>query len=171
MRITASPFHLSSWNFTGTLPMRQEWALSTSGSKGQRSRSQCIDYWKWLMLHNCFPFTSIIMKLHTKTPLELRVCPVDVRVKGQGHNALIAENGFCCIVALSSHLKSWIFTHRLPMSWGCALLMSGSKGQGHNALIIENGFWRIIAFPVHLQSSNLTHRFPVSQGYALMILG
>ena len=81
MRITASSLHLSSWNYTGTLPMSQGWALLTSGSKGQRSRSQFIDFWKWLMSHNCFPFTPIIMKLHTKTPLEWRVCPMGVRVK------------------------------------------------------------------------------------------
>ena len=49
------------------------------GSKGQRS--QFIDFWKWLMSHNCFPFTRIIMKLHTKTPLEWSVCPMGVRVK------------------------------------------------------------------------------------------
>ena len=47
----------------------------------QRSRSQCIDYWKRLMLHNSFPFTPIIMKLHTKTPLEWMVCPIGVGVK------------------------------------------------------------------------------------------
>ena len=81
MRITASPLHQSSWNFTGTLPLSQGWALSASGSKGQRSRSQCIDYWKWLMLHNCFPFTPIIMEFNTKTPHESRMCPRDVGVK------------------------------------------------------------------------------------------
>ena len=81
MRINASPLHLSSWNYTGTLPMSQRWALLTSGSKGQRSRSKFIDFWKWLMSHNCFPFTPIIMTLHTKTPLEWRVCLMGVRVK------------------------------------------------------------------------------------------
>ena len=48
------------------------------------------------MSHNSFPFTPIIMKLHTKTPNELRMCPIDFwgqKIKGQGHNALIAENG------------------------------------------------------------------------------
>ena len=79
MRITASPLHLSAWNYTGTLPMSQGWALLTSGSKGQRSRSQFIDFWKWSMSHNCFPFTPIIMKLHIKTPLEWRVRPMGVK--------------------------------------------------------------------------------------------
>ena len=45
---------------------------------------------KWFIVHNCFLVTSIIMKLHTHThiPNELRMCPIDVRFKGQGHNAL-----------------------------------------------------------------------------------
>ena len=37
--------------------------------------------------HNCFPFTPIIMKLHMQTPHESRMCPIDFKVKGQGHNA------------------------------------------------------------------------------------
>ena len=87
MRITASPLHLSSWNYTGTLPMSQGWALLTSGSKGQ------------------------------------------------GHNSLISENGWCRITAFPLHLSSWNFTQRLHWSGGCALWVSGSKGQGHNAVI------------------------------------
>ena len=35
------------------------------------------------------------------------------KVIGQGHNAVITKNGFCCIVASSSHLNSWHFTHSL----------------------------------------------------------
>ena len=52
------------------LTTSQGCVLLISGSKGSRSRSQFIDYWKWLMSHNCFPFTPIIVKLHTKNPLE-----------------------------------------------------------------------------------------------------
>ena len=47
----------------------------------QRSRSQCINYWKWFLAHNCFPFTPIIMKLHMQTPHEARMCPIDFEVK------------------------------------------------------------------------------------------
>ena len=47
----------------------------------QRSRSQCINYWKWFPAHNCFPFTPIIMKLHMQTPHESRMCPIDFEVK------------------------------------------------------------------------------------------
>ena len=46
----------------------------------QRSRSQCINYWKWFPAHNCFPFTPIIMKLHMQTPHEARMCPIDFEV-------------------------------------------------------------------------------------------
>ena len=47
----------------------------------QRSRSQCINYWKWFPAHNCFPFTPIIMKIHMQTPHEARMCPIDFEVQ------------------------------------------------------------------------------------------
>ena len=79
--ITASPLHLCLWNFTCSLPMSQVCALWTLGSKGQRSRSQCKDYWKWFLVHNCFPFTPIFMKLHMQSPHESSMCPMKFRVK------------------------------------------------------------------------------------------
>ena len=54
-RIISFPLHLSSWNFTHRLPMSRGYALLILGSKGQRSRSQCIDYRKRFMSHNFFP--------------------------------------------------------------------------------------------------------------------
>ena len=42
--------------------------------KGQRSMSQCMNYWKWFPAHNYSLFTPIIMKLHTQTPHESRMC-------------------------------------------------------------------------------------------------
>ena len=81
LRITASPLHLSLWNFTCSLPMSQVCALWTLGSKGQRSRSQCKDYWKWFLAHNCFPFTPILMKLHMQSPHESSMDPMDFGVK------------------------------------------------------------------------------------------
>ena len=80
-RITASPLHLSSWNFTCSLPMSQVWALWNSGSKGQRSRSQCKNYWKWFQAHNCFPFSPILMKLYMQSPHESSMCPMKFGVK------------------------------------------------------------------------------------------
>ena len=79
-RIIALPSHLSSWNFTHRLPMSQGFTLVILGSNGQRSRLQYNDYWKWLMLHNSFPFTTTVMKLKTKTPHRLRMCPIDFGV-------------------------------------------------------------------------------------------
>ena len=74
------------------------------------------------------------------------------KVKGQGHNAFILGNGLCRIISFTLHISSCNFTHRLPMSRGCALFIVGSKGQGHNALIIGNGLCRIMSFPLHLSS-------------------
>ena len=45
----------------------------------------------------------------------------DQKVEGQGHNALITENGICCINAFPLHLSSLNFIQKLPMSQGCAL--------------------------------------------------
>ena len=47
----------------------------------QRSRSQCKDYWKWFLAHNCFPFTPIFMKLHMQSPHESSMDPMDFGVQ------------------------------------------------------------------------------------------
>ena len=143
MRITAYPLHLSSWNFTGTLLMSQGWALFTSGSNGQRSRSQCIDYWKWLISHNCFPFTPIIMKLHTKTPLEWRVCPMGVRVK---RSKVKVTKAVSTVFGGPLHLQSSDFTHRFPVSQGYALLILGLKC-GECELVAAGGICPIRTAP------------------------
>ena len=140
-RIISFSLHLSSWNFTHRLPMSRGCALFILGSKGQRSRSQCIDYRKWFMLHNFFPFTPIIMKLHTQTPHESRMCPIYFGVKGQGHNAFIIGNGLCRIISFTLHISSCNFTHRLPMSWGCALFILRSKGQSSRSQCIDYWKW------------------------------
>ena len=41
------------WNFTLRLPMSRGCTRLILGSKNQRSRSQCIDYWKWWISHSC----------------------------------------------------------------------------------------------------------------------
>ena len=107
--------------------MSQGCALLILGSKGQRSRSQCIDHWKWFMLHNCFPFTPIIMKLHIKTFHELRMCPLDFGVNRS--KVKVTMYWFLKMVSFLSYLTPWNFTQRLPLSWGCALLILESKGQ------------------------------------------
>ena len=75
--------------------MSQVCALWNLGSKGQRSRSQCKDYWKRFLAHNCFPFTPIYETSHAVSPWA-EYGPYGLwgqKVKGQGHNARITENG------------------------------------------------------------------------------
>ena len=84
MRIIAFPLHLSSWNYTGTLPMSQGWALLTSGvpygCRGQKVKVT-MQWLLFFMAHNCFPFTSAIIKLHAQIPCESRICLTDIGVK------------------------------------------------------------------------------------------
>ena len=75
--------------------------------------------------------------------------------KGQGHNALITENGLWCIIAFPLHVLSWNFTQRPHVSRMCPFDFGI---QGQSALITENGWRCIIAFPLHL----FIHRLPVS---------
>ena len=134
-------------------------ALLILGFKGQRSRCQCIDSWKWLFVHNCFPFTPNIMKLHKKTSLELHMCPIDFRVKRSKLKVTILNSWKysmshnCFPFIHKYHKTSHKYAH-----WGFAILILGSKGQGHNALFTENGLWCKTAFPLHLQSSNFAQR-------------
>ena len=46
-----------------------------------KSKGHILDSWgvNWFMSHNCF--LTIIMKLHTKTPNEWKMCPIDIRFK------------------------------------------------------------------------------------------
>ena len=108
----------------------------------------------------CFPLTPIIMKLHTETPHELRMCPIDLGSKGQMSRSQCIDywNGFWHIIALPFHLSSWNCIHRLPMSWRCALLRWGSKGQmsWSQCIDTENDNLCIIAVPVYLSSWNFT---------------
>ena len=92
--IIAFPLHLLSWNFIQRLPMSRGCALFISGLRCQRSRLQCIDTcnWKWFMSYNCFPSTPVIIKLHTKTPLESRICPMDFGSKGKRSRSQCIDN-------------------------------------------------------------------------------
>ena len=70
--INAFPLHPSSWHFTYKLPICQGYRCVVLLLYG---------YWKWFMVHNCFPFTPIIMKNHSQTPNESRICPIDFWIK------------------------------------------------------------------------------------------
>ena len=47
-----------------------------------------------VQLHNCFPFTPLIMKIdiNMQTPDDLRMYPYAFWFKGHGHNVLITKN-------------------------------------------------------------------------------
>ena len=111
------------------------------------------------------------MKLHTKTPNQSRMCPIDFWVKGQGRNAVMTEIVYVAyLISLYTYNHETLNTYTYPMSLGCTLLISGSNGQGHNALITKNGFAQN-CFPftntctilkLHTQAS-------MSPGYARLI--
>ena len=74
------PFQLSAWNFTSRILTSWGCAQLILRSKGQ-GHNAFIGNWRWLILHNSFVFSPIIMKLHIKTPYGLRMCPMDFEVK------------------------------------------------------------------------------------------
>ena len=79
--ITDSLINLWSWNFIHLLTMSQGCALLILRSKGQRSRSWRMVIWKWFPDDNWLCNQPMIMKLHTLTPHESRMCPIDFEVK------------------------------------------------------------------------------------------
>ena len=146
------PLHLSSWNFKqGLLPMSQGCDLLVSGSRSQRSRSQCIDYWKLFMVHNCFFVTHIIMKLHTQTPHELRMCRTGFGFKRSKSH---------CI----DYWKWWFLVHN------CYFPFDISVGVGAFVIGLSQISY-FLSLPLNLHSSSFRDRFPVSTGYAFIILG
>ena len=69
---------------------------------------------KMILAHNCFPVTLIVTKLHTNTPCEWRLCPIDFMVKKSEvkvhcNNTLITENGFGRIIVFpyTYHYEIW----------------------------------------------------------------
>ena len=100
--------------------------------------------------HNCFLFTSIVMKLNTQTPHELGVCPIDFEVKSQSHKALITEKHLWQVITFPLHLSSSNFKYRHPIWFW-------DQGQGHDVLIKKSCLWCIFAFCVYLLSWNFTH--------------
>ena len=153
--------------------MSQGCALLILTSKRQRSRSWGIVNCKWFPDHNWLCNPPMIMKLHTHAPHESRMCPIDFRVKGQGHGALMIENSFWTITNPVIHLWSWNFMHLLPWVKDVPYWFRGQKvkGQGHMAVMIENGFRTITDPVIHLGSWNFMHLLLMSQGSALLISG
>ena len=79
--ITDYVINLWSWNFIHLLTMSQGCALLILRSKGQRSRSWRMVIWKWFPDDNWLCNQPMIMKLHTLTHHESRMCPIDFDVK------------------------------------------------------------------------------------------
>ena len=89
------------------------------------------------MLHNYFPFTPIIMKLHIKTTHELRMCPLDFG----GQMVKVTMNRllkfFCmhnCFPFTSNIMK---FHTKTPLELRMCPIDFGVKAQGHDALITK----------------------------------
>ena len=82
------------------------------------------------------------------------------KVKGQGHNALLTEDGLCWIM-LSVYTNHRETSHSdSPWVEDVPFWFRGQevKGQGQNTWILENVFLAIIAFPLKLTSWNFTQR-------------
>ena len=99
--------------------MSQGCALLILRSKGQRSRSWRMVIWKW------FPDDNWLCKSTYDHETSYTYSPwvKDVpfwfwgqKVKGQGHGALLFENGFRTITDSVINLWSWNFIHLLPMN-------------------------------------------------------
>ena len=69
----------------------------------KRSRSNCIDYWKWCI--TAFPL-HLSSWIFTQTPYKSKMCTIDFGVKGQGHNELIIEIG-CWWRVLSLYISHY----------------------------------------------------------------
>ena len=126
-RIISFPLNLSSWNFIQRLPMSQD-PMNFWVKRSKVKVTFCSDYWKWFMVYNCSIFTSIILKLHTQTPRELRMCPINARFKRSKVKVTMIMNWllkmfFWCITAFHLHLHSSNFTHRFAVSPGYTLMI------------------------------------------------
>ena len=76
-----------------------------------RSRSQCIDYWKWFLAHNCFPFTFTIIKLLTHIPFKSRICLHDIGGKTWGVWIGCRGGGGVFVLLGQPHSSLYDFTH------------------------------------------------------------
>ena len=102
--ITASPLHLSVWNFTSSLPMSQVCALWNLGSKGQGHNARITENGFWRITAS--PLHQSLWNFTCSLPMSQVWTLWTLGSKGQGHNARITENGFKCITASLLHLSS-----------------------------------------------------------------
>ena len=122
------------------------------------------------MSHTCSPFTPIIMKLHTQTLHETRMCPIDLGSKGQGHNAMISDNGLCCIISISLFTYHHETSH-IDFPWVADLPYYFGVKRSRTHRLPKNVLCRIIALLLHLSLWNYRPWLSMSQGCVLLFLG
>ena len=92
--ITDSVINLWSWNLIRLLHMSQRSTLLILRSKGHRSRSWRMVICKLFPDYNWLCYQPMIMKLHTPTPHELRMHPIDFEVKRSSSWGMVICNWF-----------------------------------------------------------------------------
>ena len=73
---------------------------------------------KWFLAHNCFPFTSAIIKLHAQIPCESRICLTDIGVKNLGSLNCLPRGVF---VPLGQPHSSCCYLHMVAAGELCCL--------------------------------------------------
>ena len=167
--ITDYVIHLWSWNFIHLLPMSQGCALLILGSKGQRSRSWRMVIWKWFPYDNWLCNQPMIMKLHTLTPHESRMCPIDfgvkrstVKVMAHGYLKMVHRNNGCRFEFVGVGGGPVLLQQYFQYAFICCPYML--------PLLFENGFRTITDSVINQWSWNFIHLLTMSQGCALLIL-
>ena len=126
-------------------PVNRKWPLLILGSKGQRSRSQDSDDWKWFPGHILACIAPKVMKLANNDSHESRMTPIDFgvkrsKVKVTGLRWLKVVSGpYFSLYCNYNHEACqkcfpWIKDDHYQF-WG-----SKVKGQGHRTKMIKNGF-------------------------------
>ena len=149
--------------------MSQGCALLILRSKGQRSRSWRMVIWKWFPDDNWLCNQPMIMKLHTLTPRESRMCPIDfgvkrstVKVMAHGYLKMVHRNNGCRFEFVGVGGGPVLLQQYFQYALICCPYML--------PLLFENGFRTITDSVINQWSWNFIHLLTMSQGCALLIL-
>ena len=149
--------------------MSQGCALLILRSKGQRSRSWRMVIWKWFPDDNWLCNQPMIMKLHTLTPHESRMCPIDfgvkrstVKVMAHGYLKMVHRNNGCRFEFVGVGGGPVLLQQYFQYAFICCPYML--------PLLFENGFRTITDSVINQWSWNFIHLLTMSQGCALLIL-
>ena len=147
--------------------MSQGCALLILRSKGQRSWRMVI--WTWFPDDNWLCNQPMIMKLHTLTPHESRMCPIDfgvkrstVKVMAHGYLKMVHRNNGCRFEFVGVGGGPVLLQQYFQYAFICCPYML--------PLLFVNGFRTITDSVINLWSWNFIHLLPMSQGCALLIL-